>query len=300
MSAGKPGFGGLTRSGVIGNLTNAAGLLSGNAKAQLIAESGGMPIVFYINPKSVKITKTNQVEGKHGVLVGGFQDAIKATGNVKMVLGDAHITGAGVTQAAADQLIKWATPVETAAPIRTLGGGILGKAGAAAAGLTGAKAAVANSLRLFGGGSTPTTAITKVGDDGKPTDSKYYMLPKLLFSWGLHGPRGSNKPVTLEQVTVDYLRFDPLGLPVWAKFSLTLVEVYEDKPPQNPTSGGVPGRAQHTVTHGENIVQVANRAYDSPHAWRVVAESNGLDDPLRVKPGRTLSLPPAHAAETAR
>lgn len=280
-----PNFGDMSRAKVLSNVTNVAGLLSGNARAQLIAESGGLPVVFYLNPKSVKIIKSNTVEGKHGVLVGSFQDAVKASGNIKMELGDAHIVGAGVTQMAADQLIKWATPVETVAPGRTLSGKILSQT----------QRPQLDPLRLFGGGGTPTTAITKTNANGTPSDAKYYVLPKLLFSWGLHGPRGSNKPVTLEKVTVDYERFDPLGLPVWAKISMTLIEVYEDKPPGNPTSGGVPGRARHTVTQGENIVQVANRAYDSPQAWRMVAEANGIDDPLRVRPGRTLSLPPADA-----
>ncbi|WP_459719797.1 LysM peptidoglycan-binding domain-containing protein [Actinophytocola sp. KF-1] len=267
------------------NAINLANLAAGNAKAQLSSQTGGMPVVFTINPKSVTIQKTNSTEGNRAVISSSFQDALKATSNVKLELKEAHVTGMGITQLAANQLIDWATPVQiTAAQALDLG----------------SVSAAAAKLTSMGGGGTNSTSSTK-DTRGAALLARpvYYRLPVLLFSWGIHGPRGSNLPVTLEKVTVEYQRFDPLGIPVWAKFSLTLVEYTAPKPRTNPTSGGVPGRATHTLSQGENVVQIANRAYGSPNAWRAVAEANGIDDPLRVRPGRTLSLPPAETVDAA-
>jgi hypothetical protein len=269
------------------NLFNFAGLASGNAKAQLISQTGGLPVVFTINPKSVTIVKSNSTEGNRAVITQSFQDALKATSNVKLELKEAHVTGMGVTQLAANQLIDWATPVQiTAAQALDLG-----SVTAAASLLNSASSA------LSAGGTRSPSATKDTAVSNLLSRPVYYRLPVLLFSWGIHGPRGSNLPVTLEKVTVEYQRFDPLGIPVWARFSLTLVEFTAPKPRTNPTSGGVPGRATHTVSQCENVVQIANRAYGSPNAWRAVAEANGIDDPLRVKPGRTLSLPPAEAID---
>jgi hypothetical protein len=267
------------------NVVNFANTVAGNAKAQLIAQTGGFPVVFTINPKSVTIQKTNSTEGNRAVISSSFQDALKATSNVKLELKEAHVTGVGITDMAANQLIEWATPEQiTAAKALELG----------------SVTAVTNKLTSMGSGGTKSTSSTK-DTTGAALLARpvYYRLPVLLFSWGIHGPRGANLPVTLERVTVEYQRFDPLGLPVWAKFSLTLVEYTPPKQRTNPTSGGVPGRATHTLSQGENVVQIANRAYGSPNAWRAVAEANGIDDPLRVKPGRTLALPPAEVVDAA-
>ncbi len=260
------------------NLVNLANLAAGNAKAQLSSQSGGMPVVFTINPKSVTIQKTNSTEGNRAVIMQSFQDALKATSNVKLELREAHVTGMGVTQLAANQLIDWATPVQISA---------------AQALDLGSASALENKLMSSARGGTNSTSATKETQASallkRPV---YYRLPVLLFSWGIHGPRGSNLPVTLEKVTVEYERFDPLGIPVWAKFSLTLVEYSAPKPRTNPTSGGVPGRVTHTLSQGENVVQIANRAYGTPNAWRAVAEANGIDDPLHLTPGRDLLIPP--------
>ena len=270
---------------ILPNVVNLGNLAAGNAKAQLSSQTGGLPVVFTINPKSVTIQKTNSTEGNRAVISQSFQDALKATSNVKLELKEAHVTGMGVTQMAANQLIDWATPIQiTAAQALDLGS---------------ASAAAAKLTSMASGGTSSTSATKSTAAQSLLARPVYYRLPVLLFSWGIHGPRGSNLPVTLEKVTVEYQRFDPLGIPVWAKFSLTLVEYTAPKPRTNPTSGGVPGRATHTLSQGENVVQIANRAYGSPNAWRAVAEANGIDDPLRVRPGRTLSLPPAEAVDAA-
>ncbi|MGQ0839841.1 LysM peptidoglycan-binding domain-containing protein [Actinokineospora sp.] len=276
-------------------------LLGENAKLMLVSEEGGLPVRFTINPKSVTLSKTNTTEGKRGVIASSFKDALKATGNVKLTLKSAHLTGAIVTQASIDQLIAWATPIQiTAAEAMELDSPSaaeeLMKAAADRA-KSQVKKKVKQVLLPGGGGGNDENAMPA---ESSTKDTKvdkimkapvYYRLPVLLIMWGVGGPLGTGTKVNLEKVDVEYERFDWTGIPVWAKVSLTLVEYTAPLPKQNPTSGGIPGRTKHVVTQGEGLVQIANHAYGSPRAWRAVAEANGLDDPLRIKPGRTLSLP---------
>lgn len=277
-------------SKVTSNVTNLANILAGNARATLTAAEGGfsLPVQFNLNPKSVSIVKGNQTESGRGVIASSFQDAIKATSNIRIELGEAHLVGLGVTHLSVNRLIEWATPVQVSAATAMELGSVTA--------LTNIAKNAGRSL-LPGGGSTRSESSTLESATNLLATPLYYRLPILLFSWGVVGPRGANVMVTLEKVSVNYLRFDEYGIPMWAKVGLTLVEYNPPKPFTNPTSGGVPGRAKHLVSQGENVVQVATKAYGSPNAWRRVAEANGIDDPLRVKPGRTLSLPPADTVE---
>jgi hypothetical protein len=45
------------------------------------------------------------------------------------------------------------------------------------------------------------------------------------------------------------------------------------------------------LADGENVIGVATEKYGAPSAWRAVAQANGIDDPLRVRPGQMLHLP---------
>jgi len=112
--------------------------------------------------------------------------------------------------------------------------------------------------------------------------------PVLLFLWG---------PFLMECVltrcSVDFTRFDSSGDPTRATVTFTVKEEPSllSLLPTNPTSGGLPGRQRHVVSQGENLQAIATRAYGQPAAWRAVAEANGIDDPLRVRPGDTVYLP---------
>jgi nucleoid-associated protein YgaU len=47
----------------------------------------------------------------------------------------------------------------------------------------------------------------------------------------------------------------------------------------------------HTVVAGDTLASVAFRQYGDPAMWRPLAAFNGIDDPLRVRPGATLFVP---------
>lgn len=112
--------------------------------------------------------------------------------------------------------------------------------------------------------------------------------PVLLFQWGTQLMR-----CVLKTVSVDFERFSASGSPDRAKITFSLIEEFNifGMLPTNPTSGGLPGRHRHVVTHSENLQSITTAAYGRPGMWRRVAEANGIDDPFRVRPGDVVYLP---------
>jgi nucleoid-associated protein YgaU len=146
--------------------------------------------------------------------------------------------------------------------------------------------AVANALSS--GASAATASESKApSTGGESSQLAEYSLPVLQFAWGA----GLAYSVTLESVTANYERFTASGIPVQASVNLTLKQHGEPPKSTNPSSGGLPGRAGHTVIAGDSLVSIANATYGSPQAWRALAQANGLDDPLRIGPGSQLFLP---------
>jgi nucleoid-associated protein YgaU len=92
-------------------------------------------------------------------------------------------------------------------------------------------------------------------------------------------------------VSVKYTLFTSGGLPVRATVSVTLEELAGDAPRQNPTSGGLVPQRVHTTVEGDSLQAIAYREYGNPARWRAVAEANGIDDPMRLRPGTVLLLP---------
>ena len=118
--------------------------------------------------------------------------------------------------------------------------------------------------------------------------------PLLTLQWG-DPTRGFLMQGTLTNLKVDYLRFDSIGNPTRAKVTAQFTEAPSSLLSllTNPTSGGVPGRRAHMVRSGENLQSIATESYGHPQQWRAIAEANDIDDPFRVRPGRTVMLPPA-------
>ena len=117
--------------------------------------------------------------------------------------------------------------------------------------------------------------------------------PMLILQWG-DPMRGFLVFGKMNSVTCDFVRFDSIGNPIRALVTCQFEEVASDLLSllTNPTSGGITGQQSHTFTQGENLQNVATSRYGLPGAWRQLAEANGIDDPMRVRPGRQLAMPP--------
>lgn len=124
--------------------------------------------------------------------------------------------------------------------------------------------------------------------------------PWVLFRWG--GLTGFL--AYIGSVQAKYTLFTSSGLPIRALCTVTLQELAGEAPRQNPTSGSLVPRRIHRLVEGDTLAGIAYREYGDPAMWRAVAEANGIDDPFRLRPGRTVLLPslveldrrPAHDA----
>jgi hypothetical protein len=119
--------------------------------------------------------------------------------------------------------------------------------------------------------------------------SKKASPPWVIFRWG--GLTGFLAYVS--QVQAKYTLFTAEGVPIRATCQVTLEELAGEAPRQNPTSGGLVPHRAHTVVEGDSLPAIAYREYGQPVLWRAVAELNGIDDPMRLRPGTRLLLPPA-------
>lgn len=120
-------------------------------------------------------------------------------------------------------------------------------------------------------------------------------VPVLKFRWSefsLPWPL-ANLELVLQKVDIEFNRFTDQGRPVRATATLSCKMKVSREPVkgQNPTSGGLPDRSGFRVTEGQSIQGIARQRYGDPDRWRDVAEVNGIDDPLRIRPGDLLYLP---------
>ncbi|HEX2300555.1 MAG TPA: LysM peptidoglycan-binding domain-containing protein, partial [Pseudonocardiaceae bacterium] len=119
------------------------------------------------------------------------------------------------------------------------------------------------------------------------TEKQLPSPPWVRFHWG---------PITgfpghLKSVSVKYTLFTPSGLPVRAVCTVQIEELGGETGKQNPTSGALAARSVRTVVDGDSLASVAYQEYGDPTRWRVLAEANGIDDPMRIPAGRPLLVP---------
>jgi nucleoid-associated protein YgaU len=104
--------------------------------------------------------------------------------------------------------------------------------------------------------------------------------------------RGLTKvKVALREVKAEFVRFNSKGTPICAEVDLTFIQAPPRQPFLNPTSGGRSANRAHVVTSGDNLQRIAQSTYHDPGAWRMIAATNGIDDPLRIAMGEQLLLP---------
>jgi hypothetical protein len=109
------------------------------------------------------------------------------------------------------------------------------------------------------------------------------------FHWGdMHTFKAV---ITSMDLTFTY--FSSAGVPLRANVSLSLTQ-YEPEAswgPQNPTSGTPAPQRLHQVQKGETLDRISARHYKDSTKWRIIADANGILDPLALKPGSLLSIP---------
>jgi nucleoid-associated protein YgaU len=92
-------------------------------------------------------------------------------------------------------------------------------------------------------------------------------------------------------LSVTYKLFEPNGDPLRADVKLTLKQAEAAQQGQNPTTRAAAGYGVHRVRDGDTLPSISYQAYGDATKWRLIAEANGVDNPLHLRRGRTLSLP---------
>lgn len=121
-------------------------------------------------------------------------------------------------------------------------------------------------------------------------------LPVVVFNWGQFTATADSVPKFKWYVTkcaVDYTLFLPDATPVRAKVDLSLEQVRpkSEEMKENPKES--PDHAKlYTVKKGDTLQGIAMAEYEDPREWRRIAKTNGIDDPLDLRPGTKLLVPP--------
>ncbi|MGR4882461.1 peptidase M23 [Streptomyces sp. LARHCF249] len=142
---------------------------------------------------------------------------------------------------------------------------------------------VARSAETLLGWCTPTAASIA---------AQAPCAPRVMFAWGSF--ESVKFFAYLSNVSVTYSLFDPNGRPLRATCQVQLIESGDPVPGQNPTSGALNARRVHRLVSGDSLEMLAFREYGDATAWRLIAEANGIDDPMRLRPGVELLVPAAN------
>jgi hypothetical protein len=137
-----------------------------------------------------------------------------------------------------------------------------------------------------------TPKITTLLGWQRPTEKSLKTSPApplVSFKWG-------NKQLDdfkglITQLNITYTVFRRDGTPVQAKVDITITGDVELKKGSNPTSHAIDMRRVHTTVEGDTLQSVAYQELGKAEYWRALAELNGIDDPLRLRPGRALLIP---------
>jgi hypothetical protein len=110
--------------------------------------------------------------------------------------------------------------------------------------------------------------------------------PFITFQWGALLFKGA-----CTSLTCTFKLFKPNGDPLRADVKLTLKQASPTVAGQNPTTRATAGFGMHTVRDGDTLPSISYRAYGDATKWRLIAEANGVDNPLHLRRGSSLSLP---------
>ena len=131
--------------------------------------------------------------------------------------------------------------------------------------------------------------LTKISNETRQNGQRG-RPPRVLFNWG----RVFSFQAVITSLSITYTLFKPDGTPVRAKMKLNLQECEDAsmQPAQNPTSQGSFGHKVHVIQPGDTIDLIAFKHYGDPKSWRLIADTNSLDNPKDLRVGQVLEIAP--------
>ncbi|MBI3724445.1 LysM peptidoglycan-binding domain-containing protein [bacterium] len=115
--------------------------------------------------------------------------------------------------------------------------------------------------------------------------------PILLFCWG----KKLQFRCVLKNLSQRFTMFLDDGTPVRAVLNCVFSEY---TPPEEQLQGKPRHSPDHTkrrvVKQGDTLSWIAGKEYGNPAEWRIIADANGIDDPMGLTPGQELVIPPLY------
>jgi nucleoid-associated protein YgaU len=159
----------------------------------------------------------------------------------------------------------------------------------------------------FNGGQAATYSLSLWFDTTSMGNKDVRGFTNKLLKLTLKAANGTRPPVVrlvwgvfktfravVTSVNVTYKLFLPSGIPVRALAVVSLKQAADGDsgrlPAQNPSSRTDP-RKTYRVQEGDRLDLLAYRQYGDATQWRRLAEANGIDNPLDLKPGQLLVIP---------
>jgi nucleoid-associated protein YgaU len=114
--------------------------------------------------------------------------------------------------------------------------------------------------------------------------------PVVKIAWGAAEPTNSDFPFfgVITQLTQTFKLFSHDGKPLRADVSVTFLEFLYPEKDIHLTD---PDFTTRRVRRGDTLSAIAAEAYGDPARWRIIAETNGLDDPRQLEIGLRLAIP---------
>lgn len=113
--------------------------------------------------------------------------------------------------------------------------------------------------------------------------------PHCIFQWGRF-----EFEAVITKMDEKFTLFLKDGTPVRTVVNITLQQVVDEEAhaKQNPTSGGGIAPRTRILYAGDRLDLIAWEEYGDATRWRHIAEANKITDPLRLRPGQILMIPP--------
>ncbi|MDE5777061.1 MAG: hypothetical protein K2I10_00910 [Lachnospiraceae bacterium] len=132
-----------------------------------------------------------------------------------------------------------------------------------------------------------TSKIVKLAE----VDDTLKKVPTVTFAWGNMSFTG-----IIQNVKENYTMFLADGKPVRAKLDLSFKSV-----PVEHTDAFADKKKDEaktlTVAEGDTLCSIAKKEYGDARYWRIIALVNGILNPLEIKKGMVLTLPPKESKQ---
>ncbi len=150
------------------------------------------------------------------------------------------------------------------------------------------------SMQLFFDTYDPVLDNVKQGSDVRQytdqiiklleVDSHSHAPPICHFSWA-----GFSFVGVLERADQRFTLFKSNGTPLRATIDVSFKELGQEQA-QDLFSADFAKR--YVVRRGDTLSSIAGKEYGDPALWRPIAEANDIDDPLELRSGQILVIPP--------